>query len=333
MRIYDCDDYTRQFFSSQGVELAAAQQCPVDNFAQSLIKVPPKRDPEMKQFLEKALGGGKVASQKQFLDNDRRVLRFFTRCNDLPYVVHYYLADDTIEIREVHHSNDGRDAFALLLRRQKLPDRFDVNQPGQTFIGDNYLTCDEITPESNINAFGRIFEIEGVDEATKKFYAEKYGYDFPLGQITLPSPPEPVATLIPPYNGIGNEEDTLGYIYKLVPDKPKGNFFKSVDNDKKILRFTARFNTKVPEDVDRRFIISFYLADDAISIYEPAQKNSGIIEGKFLHRNKYKNVDNNNQPITPSDMAIGGDVKINGHSFHILSCDDYTTKYLSEHLV
>ena len=89
----------------------------------------------------------------------------------------------------------------------------------------------------------------------------------------------------------------------------------------------------MPEDVDRRFIISFYLADDAISIYEPAQKNSGIIEGKFLHRNKYKNVDNNNEPITPSDMAIGGDVKINGHSFHILSCDDYTTKYLSEHLV
>jgi len=333
MRIYDCDDYTRQFFASQGTDLAPAQQCPVDNFAQSLIKVPPKRDPEMKQFLEKALGGGKVASQKQFLDNDRRVLRFFTRCQDLPYVVHYYLADDTIEIREVHHSNDGRDAFALLLRRQKLPDRFDVNQPGQTFIGDNYLTCDEITPTSNINAFGRIFEIEGVDASTKKFYAEKYGYDFPLGQITLPSPPEPVATLIPPYNGIGNEEDTLGYIYKLVPDKPKGNFFKSVDNDKKILRFTARFNTKVPEDVDRRFIISFYLADDAISIYEPAQKNSGIIEGKFLHRNKYKNVDNNNEPITPSDMAIGGDVKINGHSFHILSCDDYTTKYLSEHLV
>jgi len=287
----------------------------------------------MKQFLEKALGGGKVASQKQFLDHDRSVLRFFTRCQDLPYVVHYYLADDTIEIREVHHSNDGRDAFALLLRRQKLPDRFDVNQPGQTFIGDNYLTCDEITPDSNINAFGRIFVIEGVDESTKKFYADKYGYDFPLGGIVFPTPPEPVPTLIPPYNGIGNEEDTLGYIYKLVPDKPKGNFFKSVDNDKRVLRFTARFNTRVPEDVDRRFIISFYLSDDGISIYEPAQKNSGIIEGKFLHRNRYKNVDNNNAWITPSDMAIGGDVKINGHAFHIMTCDDYTTNYLNGHLV
>jgi len=101
----------------------------------------------MKEFMEKALGGGKVASQKQFLDNDRKVLRFFCESEDLPFVVHYYLADDTIEIREVHHPNDGRDSFALLLRRQKLPFRHDVNQPGLSFIGDNYLTCDEISPD------------------------------------------------------------------------------------------------------------------------------------------------------------------------------------------
>jgi len=122
--------------------------------------------------MEKSLGGGKVASQKQFLDNDRRVLRFYTRCDGgtgeyLPYIVNYYLADDTIQINEVHAPNDGRDSFAVLLRRQKLPDRFDVNQPGQNFIGDNYLTCDEITPTSNINAYGRIYEIQGVDNFTQ----------------------------------------------------------------------------------------------------------------------------------------------------------------------
>ena len=33
------------------------------------------------------------------------------------------------------------------------------------------------------------------------------------------------------------------------------------------------------------------MADDTISIFEPAQKNSGIIEGPFLERRKYKNVD------------------------------------------
>lgn len=213
-----------------------------------------------------------------------------------------------------------------------MPDNHAVNQPGQNFIGDNYLTCDEISPGGYINAFGKIFRITGVDSYTQNFYKTKYGVHFDLGQIEYPRPREAKPVVIPPYNGFGDEQDTLGYIYKLIPEKPKGDFFKAVDNDKKILRFTARFNTRVPEDVDRRFIISFYLADDSISIYEPAQKNSGIIEGKFLERRKYKNVDKNGAFITPSDMPIGGDVKINGYSYHILSCDEYTKNYLNGHL-
>lgn len=136
---------------------------------------------------------------------------------------------------------------------------------------------------------------------------------------------------MPPHNGFGDEVDSLGYVYDLVPKKPKIDFFKYVDNDKKILRYTARFNTKVPEDLDRRFIISFYLADDTISIFEPAQKNSGIIEGPFLERRKYKNVDKQMEFITPTDMPVGGDIKINGYNFHVLDCDEYTTKYLATH--
>lgn len=48
------------------------------------------------------------------------------------------------------------------------------------------------------------------------------------------------------------------------------------------------------------------------------------MEGKFLERRKYKNVDKNAEFITPTDLAIGGDVKINGYCFHILSCDEFT---------
>ena len=118
-------------------------------------------------------------------------------------------------------------------------------------------------------------------------------------------------------------------MYDLIPKKPKIDFFKYVDNDRKILRYTSRFNTKIPEDEDRRFIISFYLADDTISVFEPAQKNSGFLEGPFLKRNKYKNVDNNMDFITPQHLPVGGNVRINGYSFHVLGCDDYTTKYLA----
>jgi len=71
----------------------------------------------MMNFLEHSLGGGKVPSQKQFLDNDRKVLRFNVHCEGHPYIVHYYLADDTIDIREVHFPNNGKDNFPLLLKR------------------------------------------------------------------------------------------------------------------------------------------------------------------------------------------------------------------------
>ena len=166
---------------------------------------------------------------------------------------------------------------------------------------------------------------------TQDYYLSRYHRHFPLGDIQPVKPRDAVVVQVPPHNGFGDEIDSLGYVYDLIPKKPKIDFFKYVDNDKKILRYTARFNTKVPEDFDRRFIISFYLADDTISIFEPAQKNSGIIEGPFLERRKYKNIDKADECITPSDLPVGGDIKINGYNFHILGCDDYTTKYLSSH--
>jgi hypothetical protein len=284
--------------------------------------------------MEKSLGGGRVPSEKQFLDNDRKVLRFYTRWDDLPFIVHYYLSDDTIEIREVHTPNDGRDNFALLLKRRKIPYSFSVAQPGLSFMGDNYLTFNEIFPGGTIQAYGRDFHIQGVDQFTQEFYEAKLGRHFNLGQIEYPKPRDATVRQIPPHNGFGDEIDSLGYVFKLLPEKPKRDFFKYVDNDKTVLRYIARFNTQVPEDVDRRFIVSFFLADDSISIYEPAQKNSGILEGKFLERRKYKNTDRNDGSfITPTDMPISGDVKINGYSFHIESCDEFSQKWLSTHLV
>ena len=118
---------------------------------------------DLKEFMERSLGGGRVPSEKQFLDNDRKVLRFYTRWDDLPFIVHYYLSDDTVEIREVHTPNDGRDNFAQLLKRRKIPYSFAVAQPGLVFMGDNYLTYNEINPGASIQAFGRDFYIQGVD--------------------------------------------------------------------------------------------------------------------------------------------------------------------------
>jgi hypothetical protein len=70
----------------------------------------------MKDYLEHKLGGGRVHSQKQFLENDRKVLKFYV-FSEIPYIMHYFLADDTCEVREVNHPNSGRDAFPVMLKR------------------------------------------------------------------------------------------------------------------------------------------------------------------------------------------------------------------------
>jgi hypothetical protein len=37
------------------------------------------------------------------------------------YEVLYFLADDTIAVKEIHTKNDGRDPYSQLLRKTKLP--------------------------------------------------------------------------------------------------------------------------------------------------------------------------------------------------------------------
>lgn len=81
----------------------------------------------------------KYDTLKQFLDHDRHVLRFYCFWDDTDQmfgdprelVLHYFLADDTIEIKEVIPPNSGRDAVPMFLRRSKLPkDVTALSQPG-----------------------------------------------------------------------------------------------------------------------------------------------------------------------------------------------------------
>ena len=57
-------------------------------------------------------------------------------------IIHYYLVDDTVEIREVHSGNDGRDPFPVLVCRQRLPkDRNKVEcKHSSTLLSEILLT-------------------------------------------------------------------------------------------------------------------------------------------------------------------------------------------------
>ena len=91
---------------------------------------------------------------------------------------------------------------------------------------------------------------------------------------------------VPPYNGFGSEEDSLCSCAGLLPKPPKRDFIKFMEKDRHgldshVLRFLAKLDTNKPTDVDRRFIISYFLSDDSIHVFEPPVRNSG----KYIRHN------------------------------------------------
>lgn len=115
----------------------------------------------------------------------------------------------------------------------------------------------------------------------------------------------------------------------LIPKVPKKDFSKLMANDRKVLRFGAKMDTTKPEDVDRWFILSYYLADDTISMYEPPRSNSGIAGGKFLERRRVENPSTGNY-YTQNDFLVAASLEIYHHKFIITSADDYTRRYMGE---
>lgn len=71
----------------------------------------------------------KLDTLRQFLDCDRHVLRFYCQWDDRDSMfgdrrwmeLHYFLADDTVEILEKIPPNSGRDGVPVFLRRARLP--------------------------------------------------------------------------------------------------------------------------------------------------------------------------------------------------------------------
>lgn len=185
IRITDCDQYTREFYDNVGRSQPPSIETNMDNFETKInTKYVPMKDQTMKNYLEHKLGGGRPVPQKQFLENDRKVLKFYV-FSEIPYLMHYYLADDTVEIREINFPNSGRDSFPVFLRRQKLPRKFALNQPGQTHAED-FLKPEEIYFGSTINVFNRPFIVNGCDPFTQQYFKENFNREFPQGSIEQP---------------------------------------------------------------------------------------------------------------------------------------------------
>lgn len=299
-----------------------------------------------KEFMEASLGkqmGVEIQATQKFLKNDGKVLRFYCVWADnkmygeqRPYILHYFLADDTVECLEVRQPNSGRDPFSSLLKRQKLPKVFHEVAPDVSRIGwsaDNrvqYYTEEDFRVGGTVQVYGRKLVICGCDTFTKKFYIDNLGLcegDFPTLNMEDPEPNIP--RMEPPaYNGFGSEEDSLGSFLYLINKVPKIDFKKLMENDGLNLRFLAKFIDPASEDQNRRFILTYYMNNDTISIFEKFERNSGFVGGKFLERCRIKNPATT-QWYCPSDLHVGNKLEINKYKFELLEADNFTLEFMA----
>ncbi|XP_032422797.1 EF-hand domain-containing family member C2 isoform X1 [Xiphophorus hellerii] len=368
--VTNCDLFTKNFLSKLGLWLNEPATVPEDPYTnlrqQHEASMNPLRPYE------------RLHPLKQFLENDGKTLRFYCLWDDTDnlfgdqreLVLHYYLADDTVEIIEVIPPNSGRVHVSKFLRRCKLPKNAPVQMkpPGavttRTVLNvfgsmnegkhivldscDIRAATDEFYKDSDlaigkeINVWGRRVLLTDCDEFTKAYYRFKYGReDFTPVQHKAPPAPKPPKP-VPPYNGFGSEEDSLGNCQGLLPKPVHKDFKKFMEKDSSglnsnVLSFKARMITTDPVHRERVFLIRYYLSDDSISVFEQEQQNSGIIGGKFLERQRVKKPGQELFKSEPSeyfmaqDLYVGGTICMNGVRFRLVDADDYTLGYMELH--
>lgn len=283
--IVNCDRFTQVFLESQGIELNPPEKMALDSCTEL-----------RKQPLRKYVTPLDFDQLKQFLTVDKQVLRFYAIWDDTDsmfgecqtYVIHYYLMNDTVEIREVHERNNGRDPVPLLMNRQhvlKVLVENAKNFPQCVLeISDQevleWYTAKDFIVGKPVTLLGRTFFIYDCDPFTRQYYKEKFGISDLLRIDVSKKEPPPVKQELPPYNGYGLVEDSAQNCFALIPKPPKRDVLKMLMNDNKVLRYLAALESPIPEDKDHRFVFSYFLATDTISIFEPPVHNSGIIGGQ-----------------------------------------------------
>ncbi|TPX63615.1 hypothetical protein SpCBS45565_g06487 [Spizellomyces sp. 'palustris'] len=354
-KIVGCDKFTEDFLHSLNISVPEYGTFPVDPYTAH-------RD-ELKSRMRATRPRPPQTSLKKFLENDRRVLRFYCVWDDTnsvfgdlrQMVVHYYLSDDTIEIREHIPANAGRDSNTLFLRRSKLPKRmrhFLYGHNNESSDGE-YFNERDFMIGAVLHLYGRPFVVCDCDDFTKDYYYEKYGVetfdpvriedyeqhdsdmaasDIPQnvvqGNYELLLPPSP---LTPASVGQANAPmptTAVPMIGASVP--PKKDFRKLMLYDGVVLRFSAVLRATKQVDRDRRFVVSFYVADDTVSVFEPKARNTGIVGGKFLEKQRIRKPDGVGF-YAAEDFHIGAELVFFHHPFILTDADEYALKFMQSH--
>lgn len=226
-RIVDSDDFTKRFYANESTALNAPEGYPDDPFVKTRAMITMKQNPpdlaEHKNYIEVMLKGGRPNKNlDSFLKNDRRVLSFYILWEDNSYdggdkyyVLNFFLSDQSVEVKEINEANNGKIPFPMLLKRKKLAKKpLLTHYPGMSLKKEEFYEPADLVIGNQVYIFGRDCLIYDCDDFTREWYSEILGVD--MKPIALKKPhPNILYQPVPPYNGYGTLEDSLGSVYSL----------------------------------------------------------------------------------------------------------------------
>ena len=338
--IIDMDEFTREFYSLNGIPRKDAIGMPQDH-----VELPSQLPRTIDTFPDVIFSTHDTSNR--FIALDKKVLRFYCSWkDDKPYGeerfynLHYYLVDDTVQLTEIQQRNDGRDHWSCYLRRGPLLKEL----PRQQIQDDDDLKNDpqprwhwtDIRVGEMITVYHRNFLILDCDAFTRDWIAHHDKEQPDPVQPEIVATPEFKRKIPPHVASPGSHEDSYQSVLNPLTPKPlKKDFVKAIANDAKVMRFQAKLISDYPEDKGRLFILSFFLVDDTLLIYERPTRNTfaGLRSdgSKFLERSQVRHPDGPHSPLpryyTAEDVQswdAGSRMTVNGHVFEIEQGDNFT---------
>eukprot|EP01060_Flectonema_neradi_P012676 TRINITY_DN19437_c0_g2_i1.p1 TRINITY_DN19437_c0_g2~~TRINITY_DN19437_c0_g2_i1.p1 ORF type:complete len:885 (+),score=165.70 TRINITY_DN19437_c0_g2_i1:234-2657(+) len=293
---------------------------------------------------------------QKFLAGDSQVCRYWAIWNDTDnphgemrrFEIRYYLQDGTAEILENLQPNSGREPCRSFCARRRLPkpgmatgadltfssraNGFRYDAPAGVKESDCYYDDMDLRIGETITIFGRKLDIYSCDRWTRDYYTQQ-GIDVPddIDVSHLSRVPTPPSLRPPKHNGFGTEADSIGNCKSLVLRAPKQDTVKWHKHAETLLRFKCKLHSpSEANDSLRRFIITFYVADDTMMVNEISVRNTGYLAGRFLKRQRIRKAttpEGDSVYYAHEDLYPDVVLDIFKHKFEIISMDDFTKKF------
>jgi len=344
--ITGADRFTRWFFDENGIDLGPDEAVVEDQWEKNY------------KFSKTAEKGGLAVSRNvveakfqnayalgipppgrkflQFLENDRKVLRFYAFWDDPSlygartyFKCHFFLADNTFEVNECHTRNSGRDDYPNFFKRAPLMKANSVKcYPGMLEPDPVPYTPEDLIVGTSFSVWGRVCWIYDCDDFTQNFYKEYLEIDQKANVINVETPPlKHTALAPPPHIGPGTTEDSLINVQMIRPKPPKQDLERMMKLTGEVLRFECKMVTGQPEDEIRRLIILYYPMDHEVMVVELQARNSGFTGGKFCRKCRMVNPDTGVY-FKVTDFAVGRHVTIKSHPLVVIRADEHCLQYL-----